>query len=692
MSDGLFSMIHNDPAIVSLGTSQAMLDYLSDLEGKISKGGIDEFLNEIEALSSYGWEREPVSAHEFFTSGEYLCDRHVARIHPVSLQHLIDMCDLQHSRSIIIDTGALGTGKSFRQAHWGLWLIYLVSCLRDPSEYLGLGSGTELVIGVTATKLKTSDELAYSYIMDMLDNSPWFNRNYHRDRNIDTMIELPKKLKVIPESPTGSPFIGKNLLAWLGDEVSFLEDTKTTRQERNMAESGADSQSKAKRLFNKMNDRILSRFVGRKNFFGGIYICSSRQYPTDFMENLVNRYKKRELSPEEMEKYYVVEHAAWDLKDNIDKTNTFTVVIGSSQTGSYVLGEGERVPIDVETVKVPMAYRTAFENDIEEALRNQAGISTVTVMPLIPKVSVIQRAYEIGEQFRIPLRHPCFKHSTTLMEKEGELFDVEYLCYRGADGKLIPRRDPDRPRFIHIDLSKGVGDPAGLAMLYMPHIVSQSLGGLDFINDRPDLPFVTVELMLHIIPPKGGMMRYDRIRQIPIFLRDRLGFDVKWVTSDMYQSAGILQGLQLLGFNTDDTVSLDRSPDPYLQLRAAFNEGRIAVYPHPTFNREIRKLRWDLKYRKIDHPMFDEESPTGKGSKDMSDCVAGAMFKLTKLFLDGEGQDNVFCPIVEQVPIVHEKVEQDLLMRRVFDDNKKPSNKDYEHLIDLVLASRMPFI
>ncbi len=256
MNSDLFELLIHSKEIKDLDLSPAVADYLRSLQSTISKTGVDGLLHELDSLSGFDWEFEPVPPEVFFNDNGFLWDRHISRIHPVSRQHLIEMCDLRSPKSLIIDTGALGTGKSFRQAHWGVWLVYLISCLRDPSNYLGLGSGTDLVIGITATTKTTSADLAYNYVMDLIDNSPWFNRHFPRDRGVDARIDLPKKLTVLPESPATNPFIGKNLLAWLGDEVSFLEDTKTSRQERNLAENVGDVQSRAKRLFDKMHDRI----------------------------------------------------------------------------------------------------------------------------------------------------------------------------------------------------------------------------------------------------------------------------------------------------------------------------------------------------------------------------------------------------------------------------------------------------
>ena len=682
------TIVDSDPDLQELISRPAVAKYIDKLEQVFNTQGIEAFINELEHLNRYDWRYEPVSSKEFFTSTNYLCENHVKRIHPISLQHLVDICDLSIHKSMIIDTGALGTGKSFRQAHWGLWLLYVMSCLRDPAEFLGIGAGTTITIGITATKLETSQSLAYGYLQDMVDNSPWFSQYFPRDRRMDSKLVFPNKVSVVAESPATSPFIGTNLLAWLGDEVSFLEDTKSSRQERNLAEGTGSNTSKANRLFNKMHDRIISRFVGISNFFGGMYICSSRQYPTDFMETLINKFKKNELSVEDRERYYIIEHAAWDLKDRVDKSKTFTVVIGDAQTGSYILNDGEDIPTDRDTIKVPMEYYSAFENDIEEALRNQAGIATVSVMPLIPRFVVVHRAVEKGDELELPLKHPCRKFHTDLMNFETSLFDVDYLCIRDRSGKLIPRRDPDMPRYIHVDLSKGASDAAGFAMLYSPYALSPHVSSLvDFNVSKPDMPFFVVELMLQITPPRGEMMRFDKICQIPLFLRDRLGFNIRSVSSDSYQSAGMLQALHLRGFNVDDCVSLDRSPDAYLQLRAAFGEGRMAIYNHPVFMRELRKLRWDLKYRSVDHPQFDEETPNGKGSKDVADSVAGALHKLTNDFLDGKTHMKVVPILRESVPTVHQDQIHNSTIKNIFESKDQVIlKKSHEDLIDMMLS------
>jgi len=57
-------------------------------------------------------------------------------------------------------------------------------------------------------------------------------------------------------------------------------------------------------------------------------------------------------------------------------------------------------------------------------------------------------------------------------------------------------------------------------------------------------------------------------------------------------------------------------------LKQAIYDGRLFYYPHPDLLRELRKLTIDYQKNMVDHPVDDPESHSGKGSKDLADCVA----------------------------------------------------------------------
>jgi hypothetical protein len=86
-----------------------------------------------------------------------------------------------------------------------------------------------------------------------------------------------------------------------------------------------------------------------------------------------------------------------------------------------------------------------------------------------------------------------------------------------------------------------------------------------------------------------------------------------------HNSAEMLQQVRRRGISSR-IISMDRTTDPYDELKSAFYENRIEIYAYEPFIDEFKKLEYDRLVGKIDHP----ES----GSKDCSDSVAGVVWGL----------------------------------------------------------------
>ena len=62
------------------------------------------------------------------------------------------------------------------------------------------------------------------------------------------------------------------------------------------------------------------------------------------------------------------------------------------------------------------------------------------------------------------------------------------------------------------------------------------------------LPIIQFDLILEIMPPPGGEIEYERIRQLLYNIRDKIGVPIKWVSFDQYQSTDSQQILSQNGF------------------------------------------------------------------------------------------------------------------------------------------------
>lgn len=245
-------------------------------------------------------------------------------------------------------------------------------------------------------------------------------------------------------------------------------------------------------------------------------------------------------------------------------------------------------------VDVPEDYRTEFQSDMMNALRDIAGVSTLAHHPYIMNVEAVDA---------------CFGHGESVLSETTCDFMQKKLS-------ILPRRIEDHqyPRFVHIDLGI-TGDAAGVACGYVPEFVP--IRTSDNVVER--LPVIKYDFTLRITPPRGDEIQFHKIRELLYKLRD-LGLPIKWVTLDSFQSRDTIQMLRTKGFVTG-MVSVDTDNTPYDTLKTAMYQGRVLVPTHEFAKREIISLERDTKKNKIDHPP--------NGSKDIADAMAGVAYGLT---------------------------------------------------------------
>ncbi|MCJ7655506.1 MAG: hypothetical protein MUO97_09475, partial [Dehalococcoidia bacterium] len=191
-----------------------------------------------------------------------------------------------------------------------------------------------------------------------------------------------------------------------------------------------------------------------------------------------------------------------------------------------------------------------------------------------------------------------------------------------------PKVNPKAKRFIHIDPAIS-GDAAGFVMGHVSHyeerhrirvvqIIDVVSGEKKPIREpySETLPVIYIDLILRIIPPPGGEIILNDVRQLLYDLRN-LGFRIGLITKDTYQSKDMEQILIERGFRVED-LSVDGSMEPYNRLKMALYESRIRGYTHDTLIRELKGLEKNKKKGKVDH--------RPRGSKDVSDGLAGVIY------------------------------------------------------------------
>lgn len=163
--------------------------------------------------------------------------------------------------------------------------------------------------------------------------------------------------------------------------------------------------------------------------------------------------------------------------------------------------------------------------------------------------------------------------------------------------------DPAFEYYMHIDMSKE-HDSTGIGMCHY-----------DLSVDK-----VIVDLMHHLDPTEQWKLTFERVFQIVMTLHMSLGFRLKKVTFDQWQSAMMIERLTNAGL-VAETYSVDRGTEAYDTLIEAILGNRVDYYYQARFVTEMSTLKL-YKGTKYDHPPGS--------SKDLSDAVAGCVTQCIK--------------------------------------------------------------
>lgn len=415
------------------------------------------------------------------------------------------------------------------------------------------------------------------------------------------IVEVPRThLFLTGLNPTKNPAIAHNCM----DEVNFMR-SKENKEVGRMTGQAYD-------LYNATYTRLQSRFLRPGGTLPGIMLLlSSRKAQTSFLEEHLKIVGKRDST-------YISDYKLWETKPAHRFTMPrFNVEVGDRLSQSRILADDEVPRKTARIVEVPGEFKPNFEEDIDQALRDIAGVATFNISPLI------RDRQSVFDAIRVDLTHP-FTRRDAILDIEDDILLSEYyktdVACRVQNSTWVPLLNPGCPRFIHVDLAL-TGDAAGIAMGHVSGTKRLKKTNMDGTVEIKDDPFILMDFMLRISRPPGGEIDLSKIRAFVLYLTTL--YNVVRVTFDTYQSSDSIQILKKKGVEAGH-LSVDRNDEAYRLLRSALFDRRIAMYEYGTFIDEVLDLERDANRRKVDHPT--RASKGGKGSKDVSDAVAGVVY------------------------------------------------------------------
>lgn len=385
---------------------------------------------------------------------------------------------------------------------------------------------------------------------------------------------------------------------------SFMDEIDFTRGAIK-GSNALDAQNGIMQAYTAIKERINSRFIKNGIQYGRLFLVSSKKSEHDFLESYVKKMKEEGHA----DKMLIVDEPQWVIKpEGTFSKKTFPVAVGNRSLKSRMLkddiSEEEKAAIikqGYEILYVPENFRQSFSIDINTALMNLAGRSV----------------FGATSFFNYDLFSPCYIKDyknpfVTNVITIGIKDDLTIEQFFELD--KIPIAVRYMPQFIHIDGSL-TGDRTGITSVGVSGMKqSKQYNGADeYVSQEMTYKHI---FTIGVKAPEGSEISFEKTRQFIYYLRAHQ-FNIIGISIDGFQSADMRQILTAQGYKTD-IISLDRSPDGYLALRSAMNDGRIGLIQIDELEVELVQLQRDVRTGKLDHPP--------EGSKDLSDSLAGALF------------------------------------------------------------------
>lgn len=526
----------------------------------------------------------PVDIRTFIEHPEYM-NKGGSTEQPVVYPRVMDELEECNTGKYVegVFTGGIGSGKSTAALYTTTYQAYLLGCMANPHRTFGLDPSSEILFifqSITATLAKAVD---YNRFRDMVRESPWFQNNFMFRTDLESKMEFPGRFEVVPVAGTETAAIGQNVMGGIIDELNYMS---VVQKSSKSMDKGVYDQAVA--LYDSISRRRKSRFMNQGRLPGVLCLVSSKRYPGQFTDT-------KEAEAKSDPTIFIYDKRTWEIAPERYSGKTFQVFTGGPTRRPRVLQPHETLADEDAhlAMAIPVEHRIDFDKDIINALREVAGVATLARHPFILNTDSINAAMTGGNKATAPL--------------------TDFNTYKvGLESDWALK---SAPRFAHVDLGI-TSDHAGVVIGHVKEF--KSMERSDGIHET--LPVVEIDLVLGVAPPVNGEINFEKIRQLFYIVRDKLRIPLRWVTYDSFQSVDSLQILRGKGFTTGQT-SMDKTPYAYELMKSAMYDSRLIMPQHDKLALELASLERDPMTGKIDHPP--------RGSKDLSDCVAGVVYGLT---------------------------------------------------------------
>ena len=444
--------------------------------------------------------------------------------------------------------------------------------------------------------LENAKGVALDKMNQMILASDWF-MSHGEMAGISNLEYRPNKHIELITASSNNQVIGRAIFANFTDEVNFGLTNDVEKLKK-----------KQLQLISQIDARMRSRFM-RGTYLPTLNIlASSKNSDQSFLEGYIENKRKNESTTT-----LIVDEPQWVVDSRKDSPEHFFVAVGNKFLANELIPYGSPKDLIDEyrargysLLEVPIGYYETFQDNIDGALTDIAGIATASSTKYISGI----RWNEIKtDTYKNPFVKEIIEVGTGDDNQYYDFFDLT---------RITPKLR-ERPLYIHLDMSK-TGDKTGIAGVYIAGKKPKIEG-----EDSSREMFYRVAFSVSIKAPRGYEISFDKHRTFIRWLKAQ-GFRIKGISADTFQSSQLAQQLQADGFDFK-TISVDRlDTETKTQLQYAYFKNtvydkRLLVYKDCDFlTEEVLGLERESDGH-IQHP----EGGT-QGSKDSIDAVVGALW------------------------------------------------------------------
>lgn len=510
----------------------------------------------------------------------------------------------------IILSGARGLGKSEIAVTIGLYMMYILMCLKDPYSYLNLKATEQVAFAF----INITEDLAYDIGVNKFQNtvqaSPWFMSRGTITGRTNRIWNPPDFIKIIVGSQPRH-VIGQAVFFCFCDEISFIANKSIEEQKR-----------KAIDLIDTAIGGMKTRFTNNGKNPTVLVLASSKRSDKSFLE--VHMKKKLE---HDAENTLIVDEPVWKVRPSTEYSGKkFWVAQGNRFLASEVIPDGADIKPyrdkGYTLLQVPIEYIANFKEDIDRALCDYAGVSSSDLTKYIAG-SRLQAVKNLNR------KNPFTREIIEVGNAPDD--NIQY-----SDFFDLSQIDPImkyKPLFIHLDMSVS-GDKTGIAGTWIS-------GKKPPIEGQPASKELYFKLAFSVAvkAPRGYQVSFEKNRQFIYWLKEQ-GFNIRMISSDSFQSTDLAQQLIAKGYNykmlsVDRVNTSSKICEPYHYFRSTIYEERIDMYDTELLTEEILGLERDSNGR-VDHTPDGINCFTGDTKIKLTDGRSLTILELLDEFNSGK--------------------------------------------------------